>query len=89
MTNQIEKQIDLKAPVSRVWRAITDHREFGQWFKVNFEGPFALGEVARGNMTHPGYEHMRLEVVVKAFRMDDHGWTLQIKNIEKHVTGNA
>ena len=33
MTNdRIEKQIELKAPVSRVWRALTDYREFGEWF---------------------------------------------------------
>jgi uncharacterized protein YndB with AHSA1/START domain len=29
-TDRIEKQIDLKAPVSRVWRALTDYREFGE-----------------------------------------------------------
>ena len=31
-TDRIEKRIELKAPVARVWRALTDHREFGQWF---------------------------------------------------------
>ena len=31
-TNRIEKSIELKAPISRVWRALTDHREFGEWF---------------------------------------------------------
>jgi len=40
MSDCIEKQIELKAPISRVWRAITDYREFGTWFKVNLEGPF-------------------------------------------------
>lgn len=29
-TDRIERQIDLKAPVARVWRALTDYREFGQ-----------------------------------------------------------
>jgi len=29
MADCIEKQIELKASVSRVWRAITDYREFG------------------------------------------------------------
>jgi len=28
MTDRIEKRIELKAPLSRVWRALTDHREF-------------------------------------------------------------
>jgi uncharacterized protein YndB with AHSA1/START domain len=32
MNDSIEKQIELKAPVSRVWRALTDHREFGECF---------------------------------------------------------
>ena len=65
MSNTIEKRIELKAPVSRVWRAITDHREFGEWFKVDLEGPFVPGQVARGRITHPGYEHVTWQVTVK------------------------
>jgi len=64
-TNSIEKRIELKAPISRVWRALTDHLEFGQWFHVKLEGPFAPGKVARGQITHPGYEHVKWEVVVQ------------------------
>ena len=66
MTDRIEKQIELKAPISRVWRALTDHREFGTWFRVKLEGPFEVGRVARGQITYPGYEHVRWEVVVEA-----------------------
>ena len=40
MEDRIQRQIDLKAPLSRVWRALTDHREFSQWFRVRLEGPF-------------------------------------------------
>ena len=65
MSDRIEKRIELKAPVSRVWRALTDYREFGEWFRVKLEGPFAVGEVARGQITFPGYEHLRMEVVVQ------------------------
>ena len=68
MTNDIEKRIELKAPVSRVWRAITDYREFGQWFKVKLEGPFVAGKVSRGQMTHPGYEHVKWEAAVKEMK---------------------
>jgi uncharacterized protein YndB with AHSA1/START domain len=63
--DRIEKRIELKAPVSRVWRAITDYREFGDWFKVKLEGPFVAGEVARGQITLPGYEHVQMQVVVQ------------------------
>jgi len=59
------RQIELKAPVSRVWRALTDYREFGEWFRVKFEGPFVAGQVSRRQITHPGYEHLRMEVVVQ------------------------
>ena len=65
MSDRIEKQIDLKAPISRVWRALTDYREFGEWFRVNLEGPFVVGEVARGFITWPGYEHLRWEAVIE------------------------
>jgi uncharacterized protein YndB with AHSA1/START domain len=61
----IEKQIGLKAPVSRVWRALTDYSEFGEWFRVKLEGPFVAGQVSRGQITHPGYEHIQMEVVVQ------------------------
>jgi uncharacterized protein YndB with AHSA1/START domain len=65
MTDRIEKTVELKAPVARVWRALTDHREFGQWFRVRLEGPFVPGEVARGHITYPGYEHLHWEAVVQ------------------------
>ena len=64
MTYDIDKQIDLRAPIARVWRALTDYREFGQWFGVKLEQPFAVGRVARGRITYPGYEHLILEATV-------------------------
>lgn len=147
MTDRIEKQIELKAPISRVWRALTDYREFGEWFQVKLDGPFAPGQAMTGHITHPGYEHIKWKAVVQkmekeklfsftwrpyaidpdvdysaetptlvefhleetatgtrlqlvesgfdkvpahrrdeAFRMNDGGWTEQMKNIEAHVT---
>jgi uncharacterized protein YndB with AHSA1/START domain len=65
MNDRIEKTIELKAPVSRVWQALTDHREFGAWFRCELEGPFVLGQVARGRVTYPGYEHLRWQAVVQ------------------------
>ena len=66
MADRIEKQMELKAPVSRVWRALTDYREFGEWFRVKLEGPFVPGAMSRGHITWPGYEHLQWEAVVKA-----------------------
>ena len=145
-TDRIEKRIELKAPVSRVWSALTDYRQFGEWFRVKLEEPFVPGKIARGQITHPGYEHVQWQAVVQsmeperlfsftwhpyaidpnidysketptlvefrleataagtllvltesgfdkvpsdrrleAFRMNDGGWTQQMKNIEAYV----
>jgi uncharacterized protein YndB with AHSA1/START domain len=65
MNDRIEKTIELKAPVARVWKALTDHEEFGKWFRVKIDGPFAPGEVSRGHITYEGYEHLRWEAVVQ------------------------
>src|ERR1700758_5633064 len=65
MSNRIEKRIELNAPVSRVWRALTDHREFGEWFHVKLDGPFAPGQISRGQITSPGYEHVKWEATVQ------------------------
>ena len=65
MANQIEKKIELKAPASRVWRALTDYREFGEWFRVKLDGPFVPGEVSTGYFTWPGYEHLKWQAVVQ------------------------
>jgi uncharacterized protein YndB with AHSA1/START domain len=65
MHDRIEKRIELKAPVSRVWRALTDYREFGEWFRVKLDGPFVAGEVSTGHITYPGYEHVKWSAVVQ------------------------
>ena len=56
--DRIEKVVELAAPVSRVWRALTDHEEFGKWFRVRLDGPFKIGQTTTGNITYPGYEYM-------------------------------
>jgi uncharacterized protein YndB with AHSA1/START domain len=150
MNDRIEKRIELKAPVSRVWRALTDSREFGQWFGVKPQGPFVAGQITRGPITAPGFERLMWEVVVQkmeperlfsftwhpyaidaqadysaetptlvefrleksasgtllvvtesgfnnipshrrleAFRMNDGGWSQQMKNIERHVASGT
>lgn len=49
-TDRIEKQVLIKAPRARVWRAVIDAREFGEWFGVRFDAPFAAGAVMRGRI---------------------------------------
>ncbi|MDR6293669.1 uncharacterized protein YndB with AHSA1/START domain [Inquilinus ginsengisoli] len=66
MTDRITKSIELRAPVERVWRALTDPTEFGTWFRVRLEGPFVPGQLSRGRITHPGYEHVVWEARVVA-----------------------
>lgn len=47
-TDRIEKKILLRAPRKRVWRALTDSKEFGTWFGMKFDGPFSPGATMRG-----------------------------------------
>ena len=63
-TDRIEKRITLRAPRARVWRALTSADEFGAWFRVKLEGAFSQGATVRGQILHPGYEHMTLEMVI-------------------------
>jgi len=144
--DRIEKQKLLRAPRSRVWRALTDHEEFGRWFGVKLERPFAPGAVIHGRITNEKYAHVKWEMTIetitpetrfsfrwhpyaidpdadysnepttlitfeleavpdgtllrlvesgfdgvplerriKAFEMNDGGWTQQLANIEKYV----
>lgn len=64
MDQVIEKHIELNAPVDRVWRALTDSREFGEWFKVKIDGAFEAGKESTGHITHPGYEHVQWHATV-------------------------
>lgn len=65
MEHRIEKQIELNAPVSRVWQALTDYQQFGEWFRVKLNGPFVAGQTTRGQITYPGYEHLKFEASVQ------------------------
>jgi uncharacterized protein YndB with AHSA1/START domain len=47
-TDRIEKKILLKAPLHRVWRAISDSKQFGTWFGMKVDGPFTPGAIMRG-----------------------------------------
>lgn len=65
-TDRIERKILLRAPRSRVWRALSNAEEFGSWFGVAFKGKaFTAGKRVQGQITHPGYEHLVFEVLIE------------------------
>ena len=65
--DRIEKRVHLKAPRSKVWRAISDSKEFGAWFGVALTTPFAVGKTCSGHITEPaGYEHLIADFEITA-----------------------
>jgi uncharacterized protein YndB with AHSA1/START domain len=54
--DSITREIHIDAEPQRVWAALADADAFGAWFRVNFDGPFAVGETTTGKMTYPGHE---------------------------------
>lgn len=71
-TDRIEKRLEVNAPRSRVWRALADAREFGTWFGVDLDRPFAPGAAVVGRLTIPGYEHVTLEILVEKVEPEHH-----------------
>jgi uncharacterized protein YndB with AHSA1/START domain len=65
-TDRIEREILLRAPRARVWRASSNAEEFGNWFGVALKGgAFSAGQRVRGNITYPGYEHFVFDVLIE------------------------
>jgi uncharacterized protein YndB with AHSA1/START domain len=64
-TDRIEKHVELRAPRARVWRAIADATQFAAWFNVKLDSAFAEGVTTRGQVTKPGYEHLKIEMQVQ------------------------
>ena len=65
-TDRIERNILLKAPRSRVWRALSNAEEFGDWFGVALKGKtFEAGQRVQGQVTYPGYEHVVWDVLIE------------------------
>ena len=65
-TDRIQKQVTLRAPVARVWRAITDARDFGKWFGVELDGEFAAGRTITGTWRGEFPEEMIIEAQKRA-----------------------
>lgn len=65
-TDRIEREIVLKAPRAKVWRALSNAEEFGNWFGAALKGQtFAAGKRVKGQITYPGYEHLTFDVTVE------------------------
>ena len=65
-TDRIERSIQIDAPRSRVWRALANAEEFGNWFGANLKGQaFAPGQRVQGPITIAGYEHVVFDVVIE------------------------
>ena len=65
-TDRIEREVLLKAPRARVWRALSNAEEFGDWFGVALKGKrFVAGERVQGQITYPGYEHVVFDVLIE------------------------
>jgi uncharacterized protein YndB with AHSA1/START domain len=72
-TDRIEREILIKAPRSKVWRALSNAEEFGKWFGVVLKGQtFAAGKRVQGQIAIPGYEHVVFDVVIE--RMESERW---------------
>jgi uncharacterized protein YndB with AHSA1/START domain len=75
-TDRIEKKVLLRAPLKRIWRALSDSTEFGSWFGMKFDGPFAPGASMRGVIApttvnaevakaQKEYEGMPFEIIIE------------------------
>lgn len=64
-TDRIERVIVLRAPRSRVWRALAQADEFGAWFGVALEGAFTPGAHLTGRITVPGHEHVHMGITIE------------------------
>jgi uncharacterized protein YndB with AHSA1/START domain len=70
-TDRIERKILLKASRSRVWRALSNAQEFGDWFGVALKGKtISAGQLLEGNVTYPGYEHVVFQVWIERVEPD-------------------
>src|SRR6185437_15960768 len=69
-TDRIEKIVDLDAPRSRVWRALTDYTQFNQWFGVSLTSPFIPGAAVSGKLNIRNYEHLTLTIWIESMEPD-------------------
>ncbi len=64
-SDRVEESVVLRVPRARVWQALTDAEEFGEWFGVKLAGEFVPGVSVKGSITSEGYEGMPFEMAVE------------------------
>jgi uncharacterized protein YndB with AHSA1/START domain len=64
-TDRIQKSTVLRAPRSKVWRALTDSGQFSQWFGATLKDPFRAGARVQGPVSSPGYEHLTMDITIE------------------------
>ena len=70
--DRIEKHFEVRAPRSRVWRAISDAGQFGTWFGMKLDGQFSPGTTVFGRITIPRYDHVTVEMVIERMDPEDY-----------------
>ena len=64
--DRIEEQVRLPQPPARVWRALTDPAELGEWFGARIAGEtIAPGSQVKGYLVHPGFQHVLFDVIIE------------------------
>jgi uncharacterized protein YndB with AHSA1/START domain len=69
---KIERSVFIRAPRTRVWRAIANVEEFAKWFNVKADGEFAPGASVRMTCLHPGYENIQFSVAIESVEPERH-----------------
>jgi len=64
MQDSIEHTLVIAAPIGRVWYALTDHQQFGLWFKAVVERPFTADLTVDCRSTYPGHEHLTWDMQI-------------------------
>ncbi|EJL77266.1 hypothetical protein PMI15_04804 [Polaromonas sp. CF318] len=65
-TDRIERSVHINTAPSKVWKALTQAEEFGNWFGVALKGKtFSAGQQVQGHITIAGYEHVLFDVLIE------------------------
>ena len=67
MSDSIFRSIQIEAPLDKVWDALTDYRQFGEWFRVDLQSPFVAGQPTTGTIMFRE-RPMDFEFLVEAIR---------------------